>query len=121
MKAKVVILLILSVFIACDDIIEVEDISGKTVTVLAPKNDTVVDSMVVFSWQALEGADSYHLQVATPSFENASQIMVDTLLETTSYTKPLASGVYEWRVRAENPGYETDYTTQNFSNITLIQ
>lgn len=114
MKIKVVILLLSFCFIACDAIIEVEDISGKTVTVLAPKNETVVDSMVVFSWEALEDAENYHLQVAKPSFANASQIGADTLIENTSYGKPLLSGAYEWRVRAENSGYKTDYTAQNF-------
>jgi len=100
---------------ACEYITEVENISEKTVTVLAPKNDTVIDSIAIFTWEALDDAENYHVQVAKPSFENASQIVVDTLVVKTSYSKALTTGSYEWRVNAENSEYKTVYSTQNFS------
>ena len=115
-KIKKTILLLCFAFMvtACEYITEVEDISGKTITVLAPKNETVIDTSAIFSWEILEDADHYHVQVAKPSFENASQIVTDTLVEKNSYTQNLLLGNYEWRVRAENSGYKTNYTSQIF-------
>ena len=105
-----------SVFFTCDDILEVEDISDKSVIVLAPSNDVVLNSNdLTFSWNALEDAESYHLQVATPSFEAAAQVVLDTLITTTSYSTSLEFNTYEWRIRAENSGYQTNYTIQSFS------
>jgi len=102
--------------IACDDIIEVEDISDNTVNILAPTNGTVLDTLTTtFTWEALESAEHYYLQVATPSFENANQIVADTLLVKTSFSKLLPVNSYEWRIRAENSDYNTNYTQQSFS------
>lgn len=110
------LLLALLSFTSCDDIIEIEDISGRSVNVLAPTEGVVLDiTDVIFSWTAVEDAEHYRLQVATPNFENATQIVSDTLITATSFTKTLSAGAYEWRVRAENSGYQTAYTTQNFS------
>lgn len=108
---------------ACEDIIEVVDISKETVTVLAPTNHSVIGTTdVTFTWQHdIEGAENYHLQVATPTFENASQIVVDTLIPIidtlipkTSFTKTLDAKDYEWRIRTENANYQTIYTTISF-------
>jgi|SRR5690606_29817485 len=111
------LVLVMSLFfslVACEYITEVGNISDKTITVLAPKNGTVIDSIAIFTWEALEEAQNYHLQVAKPSFEDASQITIDTLLEKTNYTKQLGSGNYEWRIRGENSGYVTAYSKQDF-------
>ncbi|MDO3694924.1 hypothetical protein QVZ41_08720 [Wenyingzhuangia sp. chi5] len=101
---------------ACEYITEIEDISTKTVTILAPSNETVLDTLpVTFTWQALEGSEQYHLQVATPNFNNAARIVVDTVMSKTNYTQTLSKNSYEWRVQGKNAGYVTDYTTQKFS------
>lgn len=101
--------------LACDDIIEVTDISKETVSVLAPTNGSVIDTtLVMFNWEATSEVENYHLQVATPTFENASQIIVDTLLTKTNYTNTLKVGSFEWRIRAENSNYETVYSTSRF-------
>ena len=103
-------------FIACDDIIEVVDISNETVTVLAPKDEVVLTvSDITFSWESLEEADSYHVQVATPTFSEATQIVLDTIVTETDISKTLGTNNYEWRIKAKNSGYETDYVTQKFS------
>ena len=102
--------------VSCDELIEVTDISKETVTVLAPKNETILQSgAVVFTWDTLEDAESYRLQIATPSFESAQQIVKDTTLTTTRFLTTLDFKAYEWRVRAENSGYTTNYTTNSFS------
>lgn len=114
-KAALLIIVILSV-LACEDIIEVVDISDLTLTVLAPKDQTVLtDINVTFSWNAVEDAESYNIQIATPSFESAQQIVTDSLVTSTFFSKTLNSGSYEWRVRAENSDYKTQYAVQKFT------
>jgi hypothetical protein len=101
---------------SCDDLIEVVDISDRTVSVLAPTNETVLNTTsITFTWEAIEDAESYSLQIATPSFDEAIQIVVDTTLTSLNYMDVLDNGNYEWRIRAENSDYQTTYTTQSFS------
>lgn len=115
MKKLLLTTTILLGLMACEDIIEVVDISNETVTILAPTASSTVDStQVVFTWQPIEDAENYHLQVATPTFGNATQIVLDTLIANTSFTKILETKDYEWRVRAENANYKTTYTTIGF-------
>lgn len=116
MKKLVLGLLIFAFLGSCEDIIGVADISDKVVVILAPANDVVLNiNNINFSWDNLEDAENYRLQVATPNFEATSQILLDTTINTTNFNKILSAGVYQWRVRGQNSGFETIYTTQNFS------
>ncbi|WP_298535910.1 hypothetical protein [uncultured Algibacter sp.] len=100
---------------ACDDIIGVKDISSSSVKILAPTNNTVLkDTLITFSWEIVEDAERYHIQVATPSFSNALQIEADSTLAGTSFSTTLGFKTYEWRVSAENSDYNTGYTIQSF-------
>ncbi len=109
-------LLALFFVMSCDDIIEVEDISNKTVTILAPTNNSMLTiDDVSFTWQTVEDAERYTIQIATPDFENAIQVVLDSTTTTTNISKTLSSGNYQWRVKAKNSDYETPYTTQNLS------
>ena len=108
-------LIIVSISLSCDDIIEVPDISDNTVTLLAPREGAIIRSnTTTFSWEPVEDADDYLLQVATPDFEAASQILVDSALVRTAYTAELLPGNYEWRLKARNSGFETSYTAFTF-------
>ncbi|PRP65876.1 hypothetical protein [Nonlabens agnitus] len=108
-------LLVFFVFASCDDIIEVEDIEDERVEILAPsENAVLMEGSITFSWDELEGADSYNLQIAEPNFNSARQVVLDTTLTTTSFSQELMVGAYEWRIRAENFGYITNYTTTSF-------
>ena len=101
---------------SCDDITEVEDISGKTVNILAPADTSVLTiTEVNFSWSTVEDAESYKLQIATPTFDAATQIVLDTTITVSNFTKTLELGNYQWRVRAENSDYQTVYTSQSFT------
>lgn len=101
---------------ACDDIVGVKDIEDKTVTILAPTNASVLDiTDVTFSWEPLDDAEYYNLQIASPNFENAQQILLDSTVSVTSFSNQLDFGDYEWRIRAENSGYNTAYISQTFS------
>jgi len=116
MKNHFFYILISCLCLTCDDIIEVEDISQHTVVVLAPTNDSILaEGNITFSWDAVKDAERYKLQIATPGFENAAQIILDSTVTITNFSKALELGDYEWRVRAENSEYQTTYNTQNFT------
>ena len=113
---KLLLILIVALTLSCDDIIKVEDISNKTVTLLAPTNEAVLDTTdLIFSWQAVEDAQNYHIQIAIPSFAEALQIVKDSTVASTSFSTTLEANDYQWRVKAENSGFETPYTTQSFT------
>ncbi|MEL4309119.1 hypothetical protein [Joostella sp. CR20] len=104
------------VFGACSDIVKVPDITQDKVIVIAPAHQTTVKGNVVnFTWEPLADADSYLLQVASPNFEQASQVYVDSLLVETSFEKELLPNDYQWRVKAINSAYETLYSYSSFS------
>lgn len=110
------LLFVTFLLISCEEIIEVVDISDKSVVVLAPTDTaTLAITDINFSWEAVEDAEHYKLQIATPNFESANQIVLDTTITTTSFNQALELGNYEWRVRAENSDYQTAYSTQSFT------
>ncbi|WP_047415856.1 hypothetical protein [Cellulophaga sp. Hel_I_12] len=107
---------------SCDDILEVDDISAAEVQILAPKDGTIIASNTVsFNWDELNSAEAYRIQIAQPNFENAVQILMDsTVIQDTlgrvitSIEKRLLNGVYQWRIKAINSGYETPYVSFGF-------
>lgn len=109
--------------IACEDILEVEDISGNQVRVLAPTEGSVLNqNRINFNWETINGATAYSVQIATPNFENAAQILLDStvVLDTlgnvsTQIQRVLLNGNYQWRVSAFNSGFGTPYTANSFS------
>lgn len=116
MKLYLKILSVMFCLVSCDDIIEVEDISDKEVFILAPSNNVVLNSTdIIFTWEALKDAETYHLQIATPTFENAQQIVKDTVLVETRFSTTLDFKAYQWRVRGENSDYATSYNVNSFS------
>ncbi len=105
----------------CEDILEVPDISNERVQLLAPSDSTTVTvSNVSFSWNGVPEASLYHIQVATPNFGHAAQIVVDSIIVLdstflgTRMARDLPDSTYEWRVRAMNSDYGTEYTTNLF-------
>jgi len=116
MVRKFCALLTLITVLGCEQLIEVEDISNETVSILGPANNLIIDtSSVNFSWESLEFAELYQLQIAMPSFDTPQNIVEDTIIYTTSFIKTLSANTYQWRIKAKNFGYETPYTTQNIT------
>ena len=116
MKTWLYFIGLLVITLSCDDIIEVEDISNRNVDILAPTNGSIINqTTTTFTWNPVEDADAYRLQIATPNFENASQIVLDSTIVSNTLTKALISGDYEWRIRAENLNYQTPYTYNSFT------
>lgn len=115
-------------FLSCKKDFIVEDLTDKSVTVLAPANNlTTTSNNITFWWEELDGAEKYNLQIVKPSFANITQIVADTNLTTTKYTVSLQPGNYQWRIKATNAGGSTSYqtfnlkvdTTSNLSSLTV--
>ena len=114
MKKNFLLLLAIGMLFSCEAIF-VENISNATVTILAPtEGSTVTNGTVNFNWNAVEDAETYQIQIATPTFANASQIVLDSTISKTSFSKNLTVGIYQWRVNASNSDYQTTYTTTSF-------
>ncbi len=102
----------MSVFFACEELLDVENISNKNIQLLAPTDNTITTtSQLTFTWSPVEGAEKYHLQIAQPSFEQAFQIVRDTVVYNSNFSDSLGVNTYQWRVRAENSAYTSTYTT----------
>ena len=121
LRTVTALLAMLPVF-SCEDIIEIPDISDSKVELLAPLQGSVVEeSTVNFTWNSIEDANSYLVQVATPNFETAAQIVLDSVIVVdstfmgTKASKALINNNYEWRVKAMNSGFETEFSSSGFS------
>ena len=107
--------------ISCDDIIFEEDISESNLIILAPTNNaSIVSGNISFNWETVTNADKYQIQIATPNFADAIQIVLDSTISNTSFTKQLLANSYEWRVRAVNSAFETSYFT-NTLTVTEVE
>jgi len=112
---NVYLLIIFLGLISCE-VILVEDISNESILLLAPSvNSEVPSGNISFSWQLVNEADSYNIQIASPNFENASQILLDSITSSISANKNLEVGEYQWRVKAINSEYETPFSTVSFT------
>lgn len=127
-KYITIFLTVLSI-ISCEEVLFEQDISEETVTLIAPANDTeIAANSVRFNWEPVQGASDYEIQIATPNFANANQLVLNTVTDSTFYQMELVQNEYEWRVRARNSGYATTYSSAkfkvvpitNFSNNTVI-
>lgn len=102
---------------SCGQIIFEQDISDSYVNILAPTdNTTLTTGNISFNWETVSDADQYQIQIATPNFANAKQILLDSLTENTFYALELLPNNYEWRVRGVNSAFETAY----FTNVLYI-
>lgn len=98
--------IILVLVIACDDVLE-ENIGNDQISVLSPLEGAIIyGNSSQFSWQELEGADSYRIQILN---ENQGYIL-DSLITSTIFNYNISPGSYKWRVRGENFAYSTPYT-----------
>lgn len=118
-KTFVITLIVLCSMISCEVIIEVEDISEESVEILAPLNNTLVNTANVnFNWTKLQDSLRYRIQIAQPNFSVAQQLLMDSVVTSTGVNKTLADGNYEWRVQAFNSAYETSFTLAGFEVST---
>lgn len=117
-KISIHILALFIICMSCEEVLFEEDLSDKTTTLVAPSDGaTVENTSVTFSWDAVDQATEYRLQLAQPSFENATQIVVDTVVSSTSFNTTLVKNEYQWKVRAQNSGSNTPYAIASFKVI----
>lgn len=115
MKKLVTLCAFLWLCIGCEAILE-QDISDQIVVPLAPTNNAQLsEGEINFSWQGLENATSYTVQVATPNFTNATQLLLNVDTSDVNASVTLTPGIYQWRVSASNSEYSTSYSTINFT------
>lgn len=97
------------IFCSCDDIIE-PDITSKQVEIKSPADGITIQTITpTFTWNAVDGATKYNIQIAYPSFDKV-QVLYDTTITKTVYSKQLNSGIFEWKVRAVNNNYYGAFT-----------
>lgn len=93
---------------SCNDIFAT-NIEGKLPVLILPQSeDTVSNNPVHFKWEAMEGATKYRLQIATPSFANISDYVLDSIIEGTDFYLSLDTLQYELKLTAMNAGYESN-------------
>lgn len=120
-KAISNLVFIFFIFFSCEEIFYETDISEAVIEILAPTNNAELSiGTQTFSWKLIEGSEGYIIQIATPNFENATQIELDSITKETSMTKELVSNDYQWRIKALNSEYETAFTTASFKVKTDI-
>lgn len=121
MKNKIIgISLIAFLIYSCEEVFFEDDISKLTIGLIAPTDNAVFDTQHInLNWTPIEGAEEYELQIVSPSFLNASQIVVDTILTKTTFQAELSPNEFQWRVKGINNAYNTNYSTNSFSIVTL--
>lgn len=117
-------------FASCEtDFIE-DDLTGKTVSILAPADDdTIPTATPIFWWNEIEGALSYRVQIVYPDFSAPQQLLYDTSVSGDRFYPALSPGsTYYWRIRPENGSSEGDWVVRrltidssvSLSNQTLV-
>jgi hypothetical protein len=115
MKKLITIGAFLWLCMGCEAIL-VKDISNTQVITLAPTEGAqVVAGTISLRWELVDEATSYRVQVATPNFDNATQVLLDSSVSTNAIDVALTAGTYQWRVSALNSEYSTRYTTISFT------
>ncbi|WP_034228969.1 fibronectin type III domain-containing protein [Aquimarina pacifica] len=113
-------LLLLALLVGCEEVFIEEDLSEKEIVILAPTEGAAVENTsTTFSWEEVDQATEYRLQLAQPNFENASQILVDTTMAVSNFSMELLKNTYQWRIRAQNGSSATPYALANFSVIEI--
>ena len=102
----------------CEDFIA-EDVSDQVVTLRAPADQASSEATeLTFWWDALEANTGYRVQVVTPSFEQPTSLVLDTLVYKDQLTVALDSGQYAWHVRAEQASYRGVFSAPARFTIT---
>lgn len=107
---KTIVIVLITILFASCDVLFIEDISDDKIITIAPHDGAeLAKGTVVFNWETIEAVDRYQLQIAIPSFEKATKILLDTTVVNNTYKTSLGAGDYEWRLRGLNSEYTTAY------------
>jgi hypothetical protein len=108
---------------SCNDFFET-DIAGEEVILMAPSNNSTVKvTNITFWWDYIDGANSYCLQIVTPSFDAVQILVADTIVTKNNIEFEMSAGEYQWRVKGLNGYYSTPYSYGSFmvDTTTVIQ
>jgi len=112
---KLLAILITSFFsiiiLSCTEIVDPDIRNNKVVLLSPPDSLRTVIATQTFWWEEVEFADEYDFQLVSPSFEYIERIFIESTLEITKFDYTMIPGEYQWRVRAKNYSYETEYFT----------
>lgn len=103
---------VLAVFcLSCDDIF-VENISEKTIVIVAP-DDSILTRTAdhIFVWDELDGVVNYQVIISSGA------VIVDTVTTKTSFAARLDTGAYKWCVRGMNSEYKTEFSCRSLKVI----
>ena len=114
MKKIFILIISIPILFSCNDIFE-EDIENDTVNLIYPNNNSeITNNDVNFTWSKLSGASNYRFQI----FKSENNLLLkDTLINKNEIDIYLSNGIYSWRVRAENSGYSSLYSPNNFLKV----
>lgn len=119
-RIRIICLALILLTAGCDDIFE-KDITGSVIESVSPVSGwSAEEHEVRFSWSALDGATEYYFELGSPSFANLQQLVCDSVLTKTTLTLNLSEGSYQWRVRGQNSGYVSLFSTAGFQITPLF-
>ncbi len=99
---------------ACTEIFE-KDIEDKTITIYTPNDsDTSISYLQTFWWSQVDFATSYQIQVVSPNFSAPKILILDSLVKTNRFQYYIGPGNFEWKVRALNGAYKSEYFGKRF-------
>ncbi|HCT31383.1 MAG TPA: hypothetical protein DIW31_11800 [Bacteroidales bacterium] len=115
MKRISIYLMIALLITACDEVFD-KDLSNSKLNLVAP-NDALVSTKttVTFLWDEVDDADSYKLQIVSPSVDTILSMPLDIELTTNKHEVTLNPGRYNWRVKALNSSSETKWFTRKLT------
>ena len=120
MKKSCIFLLVVGLLglTSCEDIFFEETLSDDPLVLISPAEALETDTSIVnFSWEFVDGATSYQIQIASPDFTMDSHIVVDETTTDNTFSYGLSVGDFVWRVRPIGDSETGNYTTQSFSVI----
>jgi hypothetical protein len=116
----IVFCLALVCIFSCEEVLFEKDITDEKVTLIAPSEGAEIEANTInFNWSPVEEATGYEIQIATPNFANATQLVLNTVTDSTFHQVQLIENDYEWRVRAQNSGYKTAFASAKFKVIPI--
>ena len=93
-----------------------EILTDKILSIILPTNGLIINnSTVTFLWDEVPGANIYHVQVVSPSFESPQRLVYDQWVESNQLELELEGGEYEARILASDGQISTPYTYVHFS------
>ncbi|MEM9824181.1 MAG: hypothetical protein AAF985_24055 [Bacteroidota bacterium] len=103
---------------ACSDVFP-EDLADENIVQLAPANGLVTAIQThTFWWEANDDADTYLLQIVSPSFDSIVQLIEEVeITEGLTYETVLGEGTYQWAVLGVN---SVSQTARSVFDLTIV-